>query len=270
MRKGLRKKTPLIQTPHRIVCCSLAWLLVFSTLTSSPQTLSAKPSSAETKALTLAQKAFQDAQYDVAAAKLEEFQKSFPKSELSHEVLILLGQSLLLQGSKDKALSLLQNTPDSLNARQKGDVLFWRAEAQRSLELWAKAQESYQSLARDFPDHPRLNEALRLHSEILLQLKRNDEARSVLEPLLALKTTDPQRHPAVLQLARIQVAEAKFSDAENLLELLLKEKLDRSIFISRHLPRRRSKPRTRPYGKSPRAFPQNHRGRKGLSPATRG
>src|SRR5690606_32830035 len=62
-----------------------------------------------------------------------------------------------------------------------------------------------------------------------LYSKKNDEAIASLAPLLALKTTDKARHPAVLLQARILVAASRYAEADALLDMLLKEKLERPV-----------------------------------------
>jgi TolA-binding protein len=189
----------------------------------------AKPGDAESKALTIAKKAFQDSQYDVAATKLQDFQKTYPKSDLIPEAGLLLGQSFFFQGTKEKALEIFQNPPSGLSDEQKGDYLFWKAETLFSQEKWDLSAETYRTFIKAHPANPHLNEALLHLSEALLSNTHPDEAQDILTPLLALKTTDKQRHPAVLQMARIFTSTGNYTEAINLLNLLLEEKLERSV-----------------------------------------
>ncbi len=191
--------------------------------------ISAKPSSAERRVFTVAQKAFEDTQYDVAALKLQEFQKTFPKSELKSEAQMLLGQSYFFQDALDKALEIFQNPPTTASNEQKSDFSFWKAETLHRQKKWDAAVEAYQALSKDFPESLRLKTLPLNLSEALLSAGKSQESVEVLAPLLALKTTDKERHPAVLQQARILTTLGQFADADALLVMLLKEKLDRGV-----------------------------------------
>jgi len=201
-------------------------LLLAIGLVSSAQ---AKPGEGEKKALTVAQKAFQDSQYDVAAIKLQDFLKAYPKSESAAEATLLLGQSFFFQDNKDKALDIFQNSPATTTEELKGDFAFWKAETLLIQEKWDAAVESYRAFVKLYPGNSHLNEALLHLSGALLGNGKPEEAKEVLLPLMALKTTDKQRHPAVLQQARILASTGNYAEAGSLLIMLLNEKLERSV-----------------------------------------
>lgn len=212
----------------RIAClCVAMWLglAVFA------EPVLAKPSGAENKAFAFAQKTFQDTQYDVALAKLQEFGKTFPKSERAVEVSLLMGQSAYFLGQYGLALDTLQALPNTATEEQKAEALFWLAETYTKQKNWTAAIEAYRNFNKNAPDNKRTNESIIRLSEALLSSNKPAEAITVLEPIMALKTTDSERHPAVLQQARILTAQSKFSDAENLLSLLLKEKVAREVLF---------------------------------------
>lgn len=212
----------------RIACFSVTlWL----GLTGFPGLLLAKPSGAENKAFAFAQKTFQDTQYDVALVKLQEFAKTFPKSERAVEVSLLMGQSAYFLGQYDLTISTLQALPNTATADQKAEATFWLAETYTKQKNWIAATEAYSNFNKNFPESKRANESIIRLSEALLSSNKPVEALTALEPLMALKTTDKERHPAVLQQARILTAQSKFSDAENLLSLLLKEKVVREVLF---------------------------------------
>lgn len=224
MAKALPPKFRFLKKGQALAFCLALFFL--GGVTDSSQ---AKPGEGENKALTIAKKAFQDSQYDVSAAKLQDFQKAYPKSELSAEAGLLLGQSYFFQNNKEKALEIFQTIPATATEEQKGDFAFWKAETLLGQGKWDAAVESYQAFVKTYPGNPHLNEALLHQSEALLSSGKKEEAGKVLVPLLALKTTDRQRHPAVLQQARILTSSGNYNEAATLLNRLLAEKLERAV-----------------------------------------
>jgi outer membrane protein assembly factor BamD (BamD/ComL family) len=193
------------------------------------QATNAKPSKDESRALTYAEKSFQDGIYDVAALNLNKFLKDFPNSELEAEAKIFLAQCHLFQAQPKKALTLLARLPDNTPDNLKPEFLFWQAESNFALKDWAQAAALYQQILKNYPAFPYNHKVCLNLSTALLQTEGEDAALAVLEPLLKNKDNPGDQQQALLQKARILISGNKLEEVSLIVDQMARGKVDRKV-----------------------------------------
>jgi outer membrane protein assembly factor BamD (BamD/ComL family) len=207
-------------------CFSLAFALV--SLLASPSA-NAKPGKEESRALTYAEKSFQDGIYDVAALNLNKFLKDFPNSELEAEAKIFLAQCYLFQAQPKKALALLAQMPDSTPDSLKPEFLYWQAEANFSLKDWAAAATLYRQILKTYLNF-QYSTKVRLNLSVaLLQTEGEDAALAALDPLLKNKDNPADQQQALLQKARILISDNKLEEVSLIVDQMARGKVDRKV-----------------------------------------
>jgi TolA-binding protein len=194
-----------------------------------PGTASAKPGKEESRALTYAEKSFQDGIYDVAALNLGKFLKDFPNSELEAEARIFLAQCYLFQAQSKKALALLAQMPGSTPDSLKPEFLYWQAAASFSLKDWAATAALYRQILKTYPNF-QYNIKVRLNLSVaLLQTEGEDAALAALDPLLKNKDNPADQQQALLQKARILISGNKLEEVSLIVDQMARGKIDRKV-----------------------------------------
>ncbi|MFH0912852.1 MAG: tetratricopeptide repeat protein [Candidatus Omnitrophota bacterium] len=117
--------------------------------------LSAQESSKEEEALFVAEKAFEDAFYDVALGLFDRFLKNYPASPKTAQVNLLIGQCYFQQSRFLEALTKFEgllNQPSAQNI--KDEILYWIAEVHFKGNNFSKAGQYYKMIAEGFPKSP--------------------------------------------------------------------------------------------------------------------
>jgi outer membrane protein assembly factor BamD (BamD/ComL family) len=128
------------------------WLLIFCALVLSGGQIRAA-SAREDRAYAAASAAFQDQNWERAAAAFADFSQRFPKSDRVAEAGLMKAQAEFKQGKFATAIATL-SAPKAVPAKLADRYAYWLAEAQFAQGEFQTAAEGWAQLAKNFPDSP--------------------------------------------------------------------------------------------------------------------
>ncbi|MFZ5806012.1 MAG: tetratricopeptide repeat protein [Verrucomicrobiota bacterium] len=186
------------------------------------------PSKEETRAFDYAKRAFQDKLYDVAAKRLDDFLRVYPKSASKKDALWLKGQTWYFREKYEEALKCFR---DSYKEEKNPKALLWEAETQSALKHWKEAEALYQKWINEYSQGELLPQARLGLSQVFFYQEKKDLALSLLKELQALGVKDPTGQKAILLQGKILLAEHQVTSARELLASLSAQNLSAPILF---------------------------------------
>ncbi|MFQ3671294.1 MAG: tetratricopeptide repeat protein [Verrucomicrobiia bacterium] len=197
--------------------CLLLPLLLLATITLLPAQLPNPFVSEEKRAQTLAERAFQDALYDVARSKLDTFLQTYPNSPAVPQIRWLYGQALLFTGEREQALAIFSNPPPQTPPDLAASYALWVAETLAAQEKWAQAETAFRSWLQNHPNHEHHTRARTSLALTLFRQDKLDPALALLNDIRLTDLRDPHAQRAALLQVRILLAAEKTREADELL-----------------------------------------------------
>lgn len=190
---------------------------------------------AETKEFTAASQAFNDRFWERAERELGAFLQKYPASDFRAEAQLFQAEARIKLKNFTGAIALLE-AGSATAGRFADEYLFWLAEAQFQSGKLKAAADSYARFVADFPNSPRLLDALVAEAAARSQLK---QWARVLELLATpeghfqqLANASPGLAAAVrgrFLLAEAQLTRAKYDAAAQALEPLVSQPLEAQL-----------------------------------------
>ena len=190
--------------------------------------------SEETRMYRVARATFGDGLYEVAERQFVEFLTRFPGSGYADEIQLLLAQAQLNEGKWPEAVLTLQQALSRWPDKRPDSYRFWLAEAMVRGEKFAEAEKLYAEVLDKHPGSVYRAQAQYGLAYTQFKLNQPEAAIQSLEKLPRLSPKGELAQNGELLRGQIYVALTKFSQADDVFNVLIAKFPDSRVFYRAH------------------------------------